>query len=140
MNIGEAFPSNYIKSSDLQGRTVRVQIDRVQYEEIGRDKERKPILYFIGKTKGMVLNRTNATVISQAYGSETEGWNGCEIELYVALVEMAGKQTEGLRVRIPARKPAARPQREDFQAPLTPAATERPAAAQTPPPTDDIPW
>lgn len=110
MKITDAFPSNYLKSTDLQGRSVRVQIDRVQTEELGRDRETKPILYFQGKSKGMVLNRTNAMVIAAAYGDDTENWTGAEIELYAAIVEMGGKQMEGLRVRIPARRPAVPPQ------------------------------
>lgn len=109
MKISDAFPSNYLKSSDLQGRSVRVQIDKVQTEELGRDREMKPILYFQGKSKGMVLNRTNGMVIAAAYGDDTDSWRGAEIELYVAIVEMGGKQMDGLRVRIPARQAVRQP-------------------------------
>ena len=54
MRISAAFPSNYIKAADLQGRNVKVKIDRIEMEEVGG--EPKPSLYFLGKDKGMVLN------------------------------------------------------------------------------------
>ena len=44
-------------------------------------------MYFEGKPKGLVLNKTNANTISDAYGDETEHWEGKEIVLYEAEVE-----------------------------------------------------
>jgi hypothetical protein len=58
-NINEAFPSNYIKAADLKGRQVTVKMDRTEYEMIGHDK--KLILYFVGKDKGMVSTRPTPT-------------------------------------------------------------------------------
>ena len=44
MKISQAFPSDYIKSSDLNGREVRVVIKKVRIEEVGREKEERPVL------------------------------------------------------------------------------------------------
>ena len=74
MRISDAYPSNYLKASDLQGRTVVVTIDHCDIEDIG--DERKPILYFQGKQKGMVLNKTNANNVSVLYGDDTDDWIG----------------------------------------------------------------
>ena len=63
MNINDAFPSKYLKASDLQGRTISVVMSRVEKEDIGKG-EKKLILYFQGKQKGMVLNKTKANNIS----------------------------------------------------------------------------
>lgn len=98
MNINTVF-SSYIKADDLQGRRIQVLIGEVRTEEVGKDL--KPILYFQGKTKGMVLNRTNANVIAEAYGNETDGWFGRPIILYVAMVDFQGKRVPGLRVEVP---------------------------------------
>jgi hypothetical protein len=58
MKISEEFPSQYLKASDLGGRDIRVTMGRVEREKIGTDN--KLVLYFKGKDKGLVLNKTNA--------------------------------------------------------------------------------
>jgi hypothetical protein len=105
MNINEAFPSNYLKSSDLQGNTPTVTMSHVTTEKMGDDN--KLVLYFHGKEKGMVLNKTNANNIASLYGPETEDWQGKKITLAVAWVDFQGRSVEALRVRPPANgKPA----------------------------------
>jgi len=103
MRISEAFPSNYLKASDLQSRNVLVKIDRAEYEMIGQDK--KMVLYFQGKEKGMVCNKTNANNIAHLYGEETDDWHGHEIVLFEAMVDYQGKTVPAIRVRAPQRKP-----------------------------------
>ena len=99
-NINDAFPSNYLKASDLQNQQPVVTIDRVAFEPVGRDKEMKPILYFSGKEKGMVLNKTNAKNIAGIVGSfETNDWAGARIKLYSAHVEFQGDTVEAIRVK-----------------------------------------
>ena len=66
MHIDSAFPSKYLKASDLQGRNVTVKMGRVEQEKIGTDE--KLILYFQGKEKGVVLNKTNANNVAALYG------------------------------------------------------------------------
>jgi len=101
-SINEAFPSNYIKAADLKGRQVTVKMDRAEYEQIGND--RKLILYFVGKEKGMVLNKTNANNIGNAYGDDTDNWRDQEIILFEAMVDFQGKTVPAIRVRVPAAK------------------------------------
>ena len=99
-NINDAFPSNYLKASDLGGRQVVVTIDRVEFEPVGRDKEVKPVLYFVGKTKGVVLNKTNGRKITEITGSAmTEEWVGSAITIYPTETEFAGETVECIRVK-----------------------------------------
>jgi len=100
MKIGSVFPSKYLRAADLGGRTVPVTMDVVQVEPLGDDEE-KPVLYFAGKAKGLVLNRTNAEVIAAAYGEETDGWIGKPIELYPDKTHFGGRLVDCLRVRVP---------------------------------------
>lgn len=111
MQISSAFPSNYLKAADLQGRNVSIKIDRVETEKIGQDN--KLVLYFQGKDKGMVLNKTNANNIAYLYGEETDNWHGCEITLFEAMVDYQGKTVPAIRIRGPQRKtpPQTAPQR-----------------------------
>ena len=106
MKIGEAFPSKYLKAADLQGKRVNVTIANVALENIG-DDEGKAVVYFQGKDKGMVLNKTNANMIVEIAGTEeTNDWRGVTIALFTARVDFQGKRVDAIRVDLPA-KPAA---------------------------------
>lgn len=97
MNINGAFPSTYLKAADLQGRTVTVTMDHVKIEEVGDGP--KPVLYFQGKEKGLVLNKTNSNNIAFIYGPETDHWQGNPIQLFPTMVDFQGKSVEAIRVR-----------------------------------------
>lgn len=97
MDINKAFPSNYLKASDLDGRTPNVTIDRMEMETVGEDN--KMVLYFAGKDKGLVLNKTNANTIADILGStDTDDWVGKRIKLITAKVEYQGKRVPAIRV------------------------------------------
>lgn len=99
-NINEAFPSKFLKASDLQGRTVGVTIDRVEFEPVGQSREMKPIVYFADKEKGLVLNKTNANKIIQIAGStETEDWAGVRVAIYPTETSFQGDQVECIRIK-----------------------------------------
>lgn len=101
MNIGSAFPSTYLKAADLQGRRVSVTIAGVRMEDIGG--EHKPILSFVGKDKGLVLNKTNANMIAEITGSEeTDEWEGQAIVLYPTKTDFQGKRVDAIRVDYPS--------------------------------------
>lgn len=103
-SIHDEFPSKYLKASDLQGDAVKVKIREVVRETVGTDT--KPIMYFMGKEKGLVLNKTNALTIADAYGPDYEQWGGAIIELFAMKVEFQGRMVDGLRIRVPKQKPA----------------------------------
>ena len=100
MKLSEAFPSNYLKSDDLQGRDVTVVIATAEFGMLGED--RKLVLTFQGKKKSMVCNKTNANRIAYMYGDDTDDWVGKEIILTSEFVEFQGKTVKGLRVKAPA--------------------------------------
>lgn len=118
MNINDTFPSKFLKAADIGDAQPTVTMKEVIMEDIGED--RRPVLYFTGKDKGVVLNKTNATNISQAYGPDTDDWTGKKVVLFTAWVDFQGKSIEAIRIR-PARD-------NDKQAPKSaPAATTHPA-------------
>jgi hypothetical protein len=98
MNINAAFPSTYLKAADLQGKRVVVGIDRVSIEEVGG--EHKPVVYFIGKDRGLILNKTNGNIIAEMYGPETDDWHAQKITLYPTRVEFQGKIVDAIRVHL----------------------------------------
>lgn len=98
MDVNNLFPSKYLKAADLQGAQPTVTIANVTMEDIGDDGE-KPVIHFDGKEKGVVLNKTNATNISSAYGGNTDGWRGKKVVLFTTWVDFQGKSVEAIRIR-----------------------------------------
>lgn len=103
MNVNDMFPSNYLKASDLKGQAFKLDILRVDEEIVGDGP--KWVVYFRNTQKGLVLNKTNAQVIANKYGPETDGWSGAEVELYPDQTHFKGQMVDCLRVRVPV--PAA---------------------------------
>ncbi len=103
MDIENAFPSKFLKAANLGGKTIRLKMTNVVMEKLGDDE--RPVVYFNGTTKGLVLNKTNANVINEMYGRETDNWIGKDIDIYPTRVEYAGRMVDGMRVRIPATPP-----------------------------------
>lgn len=100
MKIGAAFPSKYLKAADLQGRRVPVTIDRVELEDVD-DGDRKPVLYFRGTDRGLVLNRTNAAALTDHLGTdETDQWRGRRVVLFPTRVDFqAGASTRSASIQ-----------------------------------------
>lgn len=125
MNIDTAFPSKYMKASDLpeEGQTSFV-IEAVKIEEIGKDKQHKPVIYFEDQDKGFVANKTNCNTIAKILGSkDTEDWIGKTIKLYRTEVQFGDEMVESIRVSVKAGGkagpvPAARNEPEDDEIPF----------------------
>ncbi len=119
--VSDAFPSNYLKAADLNNHTIKLRMDKVIFEEIGQEKDKKPVMYFADVKKGLVLNKTNATTIGAVHGQELEGWTGKEIEIFSMMVPYQGQNVAAIRVRAvtePGAPVPERPKRTDFNDPL----------------------
>jgi hypothetical protein len=109
MKMSEAFPGKYLKAGDLPEDTpVTVRMDRVEMEDVSGKgkKEMKPVLFFIGKEKGVVLNKTNTNTISAAYGDDSENWHGKPIQIFRTETEYAGERVDCIRMRVPKSAPS----------------------------------
>jgi hypothetical protein len=98
MKFSEAFPSDYLRASDLQGRDVTVTIERVEFKELAG--EHKPVLYFQNKQAGLVLNKTNGVTIVDSYGDDMNEWTGKSITLFPTKVDFQGRRVDAIRVRV----------------------------------------
>lgn len=136
MNINDAYPSKYLKAADLGGKTPTVTVAHVAIEPVGKTQEMKPVVYFEGKEKGIVCNRTNAKVLTQLAGTaETDEWGGIQVQLFTVQTEFNGDVVDAIRMRMPK---GGRPSN------LPPAAAPKPAPVQ-PEPTfqaepEDVPF
>lgn len=131
INMNEAFPSKWLKADDIDGSTI-VTISDVTMESIG-DDERKPVIWFRGYDKGMVMNKTNANNVSACYGPDTDMWIDRQMELTTAMVDFQGRSTRALRLYAPPRRgaPATAP---SHQRPLNQGAYDE---RNPPPPTEN---
>jgi hypothetical protein len=102
MLISAEFPSKYVKAADLGGREVKVIMQNVEREKLGDDM--KLILYFKGKERGLVLNKTNSNTIVDGYGDDTEDWFDQPLILFSVMVDFQGKVGPAIRCRVPTAK------------------------------------
>jgi len=128
MKTSELYPSSYLKATDLQGRQLLVTIDKLLVEDLG--DESKPVLYFRGKQKGLVLNRTNAGAIESLYGDDTDRWAGQSIVLYSTKVTYQGSLVPAIRIM-----PPLQPLQQPLQPPVQPP---QPASPEELPPADGV--
>lgn len=105
INMNDAFPSKWLRADDIDGETPVIIAD-VTMEPIA-DDERKPVIWFEGYDKGMVLNKTNANNVSGLYGPDSDGWIGKSMLLATAMVDFQGKSTRALRLYPPPRRGGA---------------------------------
>jgi hypothetical protein len=101
--------SRFLKAADLKGEK-KFRIKNVTEELVGTEKEKKLVVWFTNDERGLVLNKTNNRAIRAAYGDDTAGWVGKIIVVFPTMVDLRGKMTPALRVRIPPPKEAAAPE------------------------------
>ncbi len=124
MNVNDAFPSKYLRASDIGTGTPTVTIANVTLETVGEDS--RLIVYFVGKDKGLILNKTNANAITDILGSsDTDHWLGGRIKLVTAKVDYQGKRVAAIRIEEPAQ---------------TAAPTRKPQPVEAAAGNDDIPF
>lgn len=103
MNINDFYQTEgkWLKASDLKkdGKPVKAKliIDRAEVVEF-KDNTKKLGVFFVGKEKGLVLNKTNAALIAEQHGQDTGGWKGKEVRIYPTTTDFGGERVECIRV------------------------------------------
>ena len=104
MKTGEVFPSKYVKAEDLD-HDIDVVIERVSLEDFEdpqtKKQSKKPVCYFQGARKGLILNKTNWGLIARQFGDESEEWVGKTVTLTVVDVEAFGDIVSAIRIKLP---------------------------------------
>ncbi len=131
MKTEDVFPRKWLSGDDLPHDTSAT-IQRVVMEEMHNPKtnrkDRKPVAYFVGKRKALILNRTNWNVLAGLYGDESDIWAGKRVVLGADEVDSPQGRMRAPRVRavLPetlATPPAEIPETdEEDEEILTPAA------------------
>src|ERR1700756_1173354 len=86
--------SRFLKAEDLPAEK-KFEIKTVTEEEVGvgKDRERKLVVWFTNDEHGLVLNKTNNRTIRGAFGDDCSGWVGKIIVLFPTMDEFRGKMT-----------------------------------------------
>ena len=137
MKMSELTSGNYLSAAELEGRDVTVQLERIDFETMqqreGQGTEQKPVAYFLGKTKGLVLNKTNLRALEEMGLEDTDQIPAKFPKLMLYTVET--QMGKGLRLRV-----------TDGQPPIAPATDPNPhrpmGVQEGPPPTidDEVPF
>jgi hypothetical protein len=95
------FSRDYIADFDLAGKDATVTIARIEAKELTnvRGTTLKPVIWFEGKERAFVANKTNAKTISMMYGKDTSAWIGKKITLYPTTTSAGGETVGCIRVR-----------------------------------------
>lgn len=97
--LASAFARNrYFKAGDVTG-DMRLRIKNVTFEQLGRDKVRKVVMWFTNDPRGLVLNKTNARTLQPVLGDNTEAWRGAIITVYPTTTTLDSRTVPCLRIR-----------------------------------------
>lgn len=100
MKKEQLFPGRYMKGADLAGKPWSFKIKTVKVEEMGKDKEKKAVVYFEGPKKGLILSSTTFDQIAAATGQDdTDHWPGKLVTIYPTTVYAFGANHLVIRVR-----------------------------------------
>lgn len=102
--LSEMLPSTstFLKADDIpEGKAIHLFIDCVKRQVIKNDEGEveKPVLYFAGKDKGLVLNRTNLDTLVKLFGDDADILNGREIVMYRTFANFRGQTVPAIRLR-----------------------------------------
>lgn len=89
--------SKLLKAADLAGREHELKIESVEVVKF-TDGDKLGVR-FIGRQKGLALNKTNYSVIANALTDETDNWIGKSIIIYPTVTDYQGTPTPCIRVR-----------------------------------------
>ena len=99
--ISEMQPSKYLKATDAEDGDLILTMSDVKEETLGmgKDADKKWVLYFEEQPKGLVLNKTNMNTIAKLYGDDTDDWEGKKVTLFATEVQFKDEMVEAIRIR-----------------------------------------
>ncbi len=94
MNANDRYGSTLLKAADIGQETMRRRIHNVlDSERLG-----KLVLQFAGWDMELALNATNAKALIEAFGEETDYWEGEQVDLDCVPVQFKGEWVDSIRL------------------------------------------
>jgi hypothetical protein len=99
----EAFPSKWLQSADLSGRSHLLTVKSVEVETVGQGQDAisKWVMSFRETKKRLILNKTNFLAAAMFLGPNSDNWVGGKIEVHPDRTTYQGKPVDCIRVRQP---------------------------------------
>jgi len=100
-------PSEYLKALDLPPKPVKYEIESTYTRAFTQQgvMVTKIVLVLKGEKKHFIINRTNASILSNMFGKETDLWKGKEITVAKQLIKTSdGSEVLSLVVQREAKK------------------------------------
>lgn len=98
MKLNAMFPSKFLKADDVGQSGAIYTIKAVGIEALGTEQEEKPVVRFRETPKGLVVNKTNAAILGELFGDDTDAWLGKRVALRVERVSFQGRRVDSIRV------------------------------------------
>jgi len=95
----------YLKAAHLPaGKTVPAEVDRIEFRTLHPRpgvEEIKPVMFFIGKQKGLILTSTNQDFLRLTFGDEISASHGKSITLRAVRKTIAGRGVDTILIGLP---------------------------------------
>jgi hypothetical protein len=99
MKSNQVFPSRWFKAADLPPEGEQVTIRGVGMEQVGEERERKPVMTFDETDKELVVNVTNWNSIAELTGKDdSDDWPGRVIKLVRVKAQFGKKTVDAIRI------------------------------------------
>jgi hypothetical protein len=99
MDMSTQFPSPWFAASDFDAVGKEMTIGNVMLQQVFA--EFKPVVFFNGQEKAMVLNPTNNKILMGFFGKDSKDWTGKRIVLFSFTAMFQGQPQLRLGVRLP---------------------------------------
>jgi hypothetical protein len=99
-DFDDIYGSRYLAAGDVKKAFTAV-ISTVEKRDIARQGERqkmKVVLTLKGVNKPVVINKTNAIVLSEAFGKNFDDWPDNRVKVQAERTQFGGKPVMGLRL------------------------------------------
>ena len=99
-DFDDLYGSQYLAATDVK-RPFAAAIEDIDEQDFARQGERprvKKVLHLKGVRKPIVLNKTNALSLAEAFGKNFKDWMDKHITVKAEPTTFAGKRTMGLRL------------------------------------------
>lgn len=93
----------YIKPAHLQGAIVPVTIDHIEFRKLHPRpgvEETKPVAFFAGKKKSLILTATNQDYLQKTFGDDITASYGKPVTIHAVTKRVAGKDIETIIIRV----------------------------------------
>src|SRR5262249_50851286 len=100
IDYDDLYGSRFLAATDVKNPVTATieRIDQEQFTRPGEPTRTKAIIYVKGGKKGIVINKTNASMLAAAFGKNFAAWPNRKITIRSEPTRFGGKLTTGLRL------------------------------------------